>query len=75
MNLEELRQANMLVQEIRTLEKLSESELEYLRVRYPDFRYDSVSVKDKLKGKIQKVIEDYTDELKAELKELGVNYE
>ncbi|QBX24715.1 hypothetical protein [Streptococcus equinus] len=75
MNLEELERANTLVQDIKILETLSKSEIEYLRVRYPDSRYDSVFMKDELKEKIQKVFEDYADELKAELKGLGVDYE
>lgn len=32
-------------------------------------------IKYELKEKIQKVFEDYADELKAELKDLGVDYE
>ena len=75
MDLKELERANMLVQDVKILETLSKSEIEYLRVRYPDSRYDSVFMKDELKEKIQKVFEDYADELKAELKELGVDYE
>lgn len=75
MNLEELERANMLVQNVKTLETLSKSEIEYLRVRYQDGRYDSIFMKDELKEKIQKVFEDYADELKAELKDLGVDYE
>lgn len=75
MNLKDLERANMLVQDVKTLETLSKSEIEYLRVRYPDTRYDSIFMKDELKEKIQKVFEDYADELKAELKELGVDYE
>lgn len=75
MNLEELERANMLVQNVKTLETLAKSEIEYLRVRYPDTRYDSIFMKDELKKRIQKVFEDYAEESKAELKELGVEYE
>lgn len=32
-------------------------------------------MKNKLKKRIQKTFEDYADELKAELKDLGVEYE
>ncbi len=32
-------------------------------------------MEDEIKEKIQKVFEDYADELKAELKDLGVEYE
>lgn len=75
MNLKELEQANMLVQDVKILETLSKSEIEYLNVKYPNGRHDSVFIKDELKEKIQKVFEDYADELKAELKDLGVDYE
>lgn len=75
MNLKDLERANMLVQDVKTLETLSKSEIEYLRVRYPDTRYDSIFMKDELKEKIQKVFEDYAEESKAELKKLGVEYE
>lgn len=75
MNLKELERANMLVQDVKTLETLSKSEIEYLRVRYPDTRYDSIFMKDELKKRIQKVFEDYAEESKSELKELGVDYE
>lgn len=75
MSLIDLQRANMLVQDIKTLETLSKSEIEYLRVRYPDSRYDSVFMKDELKKRIQKVFEDYAEESKSELKELGVEYE
>ena len=75
MSLIDLQRANMLVQDIKTLETLSKSEIEYLRVRYPDSRYDSVFMKDELKKRIQKVFEDCAEESKAELKDLGVEYE
>lgn len=75
MNLEELEQANMLVQDVKTLKTLAKSEIEYLRVRYSDGRYDSIFMKDELKKRIQKVFEDYAEKSKAELKELGVDYE
>ncbi|QBX15785.1 hypothetical protein SAMN05216392_0791 [Streptococcus equinus] len=75
MNLKDLERANILVQNVKILEILSKSEIEYLNVKYPNGRHDSVFIKDELKEKIQKVFEDYADELKAELKELGVDYE
>ncbi|WP_455679713.1 hypothetical protein [Streptococcus sp.] len=75
MNLKDLERANILVQNVKILETLSKSEIEYLNVKYPNGRHDSVFIKDELKEKIQKVFEDYADELKAELKELGVDYE
>lgn len=75
MNLKDLERANILVQDVKILETLSKSEIEYLNVKYPNGRHDSVFIKDELKEKIQKVFEDYADELKAELKELGVDYE
>lgn len=75
MSLKDLERANTLVEDIKILETLSKSEIEYLRVRYQDGRYDSIFMKDELKEKIQKVFEDYADELKAKLKDLGVDYE
>lgn len=75
MNLKDLERANMLVKDVKTLEILSKSEIEYLRVRYPDGRYDSIFMKDELKKRIQKVFEDYAEESKAELKKMGVDYE
>lgn len=52
-----------------------ESESEHLRVTYPDGRGDCIHMKDELKERIQNGFEDYADELKVELKELGVDYE
>lgn len=75
MSLKDLKRANILVQDVKILKTLSKSEIEYLNVKYPNGRHDSVFMKDKLKKKIQKVFEDYADELKAELKALGVEYE
>lgn len=75
MNLEELERANILVQNVKILETLSKSEIEYLNVKYPNGRYDSVFMKDELKKRIQKTFEEYAEELKTELKELGVEYE
>lgn len=75
MNTKELERANILVENIKILETLSKSEIEYLNVKYPNGIYDNVFMKDELKEKIQKVFEDYADELKVELKELGVDYE
>lgn len=75
MDLKDLERANILVQDVKILETLSKSEIEYLNVKYPNGRHDSVFIKDELKEKIHKVFEDYADELKAELKELGVDYE
>lgn len=75
MDLKDLERANMLVQDVKILDILSKSEIEYLRVRYPDGRYDSVFMKDELKERIQRVFEDCADESKAELKGLGVEYE
>ncbi|QMS96926.1 hypothetical protein [Streptococcus equinus] len=75
MNLKELERANMLVQNVKILETLSKSEIEHLNVKYPNGIYDNVFMKDELKERIQKTFEDYADELKAELKDLGVDYE
>ena len=75
MNLKELERVNTLVQNVKILETLSKSEIEYLNVKYPNGRYDSVFIKDELKERIQKTFEDYAEESKAELKKLGVEYE
>lgn len=75
MNLKELERANRLVQDIKILETLSKSYIEYLNVKYQDGTPDSVFMKDELKVKIQKAFEGYADELKSELKELGFDYE
>lgn len=75
MNLKELRRANELVKNIKLLEVLSKSKIYHIAVKYPDGRDDCVFMKDELKERIQKTFEDYADELKAELKELGVDYE
>lgn len=75
MSLKDLERANMLVQNVKILKTLSKSEIEYLRVTYPDGRDDCIHMKDELKKKIQKVFEDCAEESKAELKVLGVKYE
>ena len=75
MNLKDLERANILVENVKVLETLSKSEIEYLNVKYPNGRCDSIFMKDELKERIQKVFEDYAEESKAELKELGVEYE
>lgn len=75
MNLEELERANTLVQNVKILETLAKSKIYHIAVKYPDGRDDCVFMKDELKEKIQKVFEDYADELKAELNDLGVEYE
>lgn len=75
MNLKDLERANMLVQDVKILETLSKSEIEYLNVKYQNGRHDSVFMKDELKERIKKVFEDYADKLKAELKDLGFDYE
>lgn len=75
MDLKELERANMLVENVKILETLSKSEIEHLRVTYPDGRGDCIYMKDELKKKIQKVFEDCAEESKAELKKMGVDYE
>lgn len=75
MSLKDLERANMLVENIKILETLSKSEIEHLRVTYPNGRGDCIYMKDELKERIQKVFEDCAEESKAELKELGVEYE
>lgn len=75
MNLKELERANRLAQDIKILETLSKSDIEYLNVKYQNGMPDSIFMKDELKVRIQKAFEDYAGELKQELKELGVDYE
>lgn len=75
MSLKDLERANMLVENIKILETLSKSEIEHLRVTYPNGRGDCIYMKDELKERIQKVFEDCAEESKAELKDLGVEYE
>lgn len=75
MNLKDLERANILVRDVKILETLFKSEIEHLRVTYPDGRGDCIHMKDELKERIQNGFEDYADELKVELKELGVDYE
>lgn len=75
MNLKELERANMLVKNIKILETLSKSEIEHLRVTYPNGEGDCIYMKDEIKERIRKVFEDCAEESKAELKDLGVDYE
>lgn len=75
MNLEELERANILVKNIKILETLSKSEIEHLRVTYPNGEGDCIYMKDEIKERIRKVFEDCAEESKAELKDLGVDYE
>ena len=75
MNLKDLERANTLVENVKILETLSKSEIEHLRVTYPNGRGDCIYMKDELKERIRKVFEDCAEESKAELKDLGVDYE
>lgn len=75
MNLKELERANMLVQDLKNLEAIAESELCNIRIKHPNGKIDYVHIGDEIEKRIQKMFEDYADELKAELKVLGVDYE
>lgn len=75
MNLEELERANILVKDLKNLEVIAESELCNIRIKHPNGKIDYVHIDGEIEKRIQKVFEDYADELKAELKELGVDYE
>lgn len=75
MNLKELERANTLVQNVKILETLSKSEIEHLRVTYPNGEGDCIYMKDEIKERIRKVFEDCAEESKAELKDLGVDYD
>ena len=75
MNLKDLKRANMLVNNIEALEVLTKSEIRSIDVKYPDGENDCVFLTNELKDVIKKAMQDYADELKAELKDLGVEYE
>lgn len=75
MSLKDLERANTLVQNIKILETLSKSEIEHLRVTYPNGEGDCIYMKDEIKERIRKVFEDCAEESKAKLKDLGVEYE
>lgn len=75
MSLKELERANMLVKNVEILEILSKSEIEHLRVTYPNGEGDCIYMKDEIKERIRKVFEDCAEESKAELKDLGVEYD
>lgn len=75
MNLKELERANILVKDLKNLEVIAESELCNIRIKHPNGKIDYVHIDGEIEKRIQKVFEGYADELKAELKELGVEYE
>lgn len=74
MNLKDLEQANLLVQNIEILELLVKSEIQSINVKYTDKRNDCVFLADELENVIKKAMQDYADEIKKELKDLGVDY-
>lgn len=65
----------MLVNNIKILELLAKSKIYSIDVKYPDKRNDHVSLADELENVFKEAMRDYAGELKAELKELGVDYE
>lgn len=65
----------MLVNNIEVLEALAKSEIYSINVKYPDKRNDCVFLANELENVLKKAMQDYAGELKAELKELGVDYE
>lgn len=75
MDLKELERANILVKDLKNLEVIAESELCNIRIKHPNGKIDYVHIDGEIEKRIQKVFEGYADELKAELKELGVEYE
>lgn len=75
MNLKELEQANLLLKNIKNLELLAKSEIQSINVKYPDKINDRVYLSEKLENVIKKAVQDYADEIKEELKDLGVDYE
>lgn len=75
MNLKELEQANRLIQDVEILEALAKSQITYLRVTYSDKRDDNVWISDELQNVLKEAMQDYADDIKTRLKELGVEYE
>ncbi len=75
MNLKDLERANVLVQDLKNLEAIAESKLCNIRIKHPNGKIDYVHIGDEIEKRIQKMFEDYANELKTELKELGVEYE
>lgn len=75
MSLKDLEQVNMLVKDLKNLEVIAESELCNIRIKHPNGKIDYVHIDGEIEKRIQKVFEGYADELKAELQELGVEYE
>lgn len=75
MNLKDLERANILVQDLKNLEAIAESELCNIKIKHPNGKIDFVHIGSEIEKRIQKMFEDYADELKAELKDLGVDYE
>lgn len=75
MSLKDLERANTLVKDLKNLEVIAESELCNIRIKHPNGKIDYVHIDGEIEKRIQKVFEGYADELKAELQELGVEYE
>lgn len=75
MNLKDLERANILVRDLEKLKAIAESELCNIRIKRPNGKIDYLHIGGEIEKRIQKMFEDYADELKAELKELGVKYE
>ncbi len=75
MNLKDLERANILVKDLKNLEVIAESELGNIRIKRPNGKIDYLHIDGEIEKRIQKMFEGYADELKAELKELGVEYE
>lgn len=75
MSLKDLERANILVKDLKNLEVIAESELCNIRIKHPNGKIDYVHIDGEIEKRIQKVFEGYADELKAELQELGVEYE
>ncbi len=75
MNLKDLGRANILVQDLKNLEMIAESKLCNIRIKHPNGKINYVQVDGEIEKRIQKMFEGYADELKAELKAMGVEYE
>ncbi|WP_422804238.1 hypothetical protein [Streptococcus sp. FT1-55] len=74
-NLKDLEQANLLIKNIKISELLAKSEIQSINVKYPDKINDRVYLSEKLENLIKKAMQDCAEESKAELKDLGVDYE
>ena len=72
---ERVRTSEYTCQRPKNLEVIAESELCNIKIKHPNGKIDFVHIGSEIEKRVRKIYEDYADELKAELKELGVEYE